>query len=384
MSSLPETGSSGCRYFDNASTSFPKPAGVARAMTQYLNELGGAYGRAGYPRAVNVSRIVERARDTVADLLGTASPEHVVFTANATTALNVVIQSLLQRGGKVLMSPLEHHAVTRPLAEMVRRSGARFETLPAHQDGAIDVARVAAALTPDVVLVIVNHQSNVNGVIQPLAAIKAAIGAVPLLVDASQSLGGASIRADAWNLDYVAFTGHKSLLGPTGIGGLFLRNPTTVSPLIFGGTGSLSARFEMPDELPDRFEAGTGNIAGIFGLLAALEERPQPRHAPADLLWLMAELRALADVTVYAAADPTAQGNVMSFSHRHRDPAEIGNDLALHHGIEVRPGLHCAPLAHQTLGTFPRGTVRLAPSPYHTRADFEFLLQAVRKVCNHD
>ncbi|NLI79206.1 MAG: aminotransferase class V-fold PLP-dependent enzyme [Candidatus Riflebacteria bacterium] len=373
-------GADGSRYFDNAATSFPKPPGVARAMARYLDELGGPYGRAAYPRAREVSRVVERARDRVAEMLGTALATRVVFQPNATTAINTVLHGILYNGGKVVVSPLEHNAVMRPLAALQQRGALRWEVMPHLPDGTVDVARLSGWLAPDVRLAVVNHMSNVNGVVQPLAAIKAALGPVPLLVDASQSLGAVPMRADDWGIDYLAFTGHKGLRGPTGTGGLFLRRPGTVAPLILGGTGSASDRYEMPDDLPDRFEAGTGNIAGIFGLLAALEEPLAARHTPEDFHWLVAELRTLPGVTVYGAADPGRQGELVSIAVTGRDPAQVGDDLTGRFDIAVRTGLHCAPLAHRTLGTFPHGTVRLAPSPGHSRDDLACLLGAIRAV----
>lgn len=374
------SGADGSRYFDNAATSFPKPAGVSRAVARYLDVMGGPYGRAAYPRARDVSRTVERARDRVAEVLGTALATQVVFQPNATTAINTVLHGFLYDGGKVVISPLEHNAVMRPLDALQRRGVLRWEVMPHHADGTVDLARLSGWLTSDVRLAVVNHMSNVNGVVQPLAALKAALGPVPLLVDASQSLGAVPLRVDDWDIDYLAFTGHKGLRGPTGTGGLFLRRPGTVAPLILGGTGSASDRYEMPDDLPDRFEAGTGNIAGIFGLLAALEEPLVARHTPKDFSWLVAELRALPGVTVYGAAESGNQGELVSIAVTGRDPAQVGDELAGRFDIAVRTGLHCAPLAHRTLGTFPHGTVRLAPGPGHSREDLSFLLGAVRAV----
>jgi selenocysteine lyase/cysteine desulfurase len=278
------------RYFDNAATSLPKPAAVGAAVLRYLNEVGGPYGRSAYPRALEVSRTVEALRDRLAAGFGAAKAEALVFMPNATTAINTVLHSLPREGGKVLVSPLEHNAVMRPVAALAARVGVTFELLPAQPDGTIDVSRLAAFLTPEIRLVVVNHQSNGNGVIQPLQQIKEALGTLPLLVDASQSAGGVPIHVDAWRLDYLAFTGHKGLLGPTGTGGLLLRDPATVEPLVYGGTGSLSDGYEMPGFVPDRFEAGTGSLAGLFGLLAALAaganlSRGACRWPPGAIAW---------------------------------------------------------------------------------------------------
>jgi cysteine desulfurase family protein len=368
------------RYFDNAATSFPKPPEVARAMARHLNEVGGPYGRSAYPRALEASRAVETARDRLAELLGTTRVEALAFMPNATTGLNTVLPSLLRQGDHVLVSPLEHNAVMRPLTALQTHRGVTFGLLPAHPDGLIDLPRVAGALTPATRLVVINHQSNVNGLIQPLHEIKQAVGDIPVLVDASQSAGSAAIRLDDWNIDFMACTGHKSLLGPTGTGALFARRAESLEPLVYGGTGSASESFAMPDFLPDRLEAGTGNITGLFGLLAALENRPVPAHSRADFLELLARVERIPDLIVYRALDPQRQGEVFSVRHRTRDAAWLGNELSSRFGIDVRVGLHCAPLAHQTLGTFPTGTLRLSPSPFQTPADFEYLLHALEEL----
>jgi len=367
-------------YFDNGATSFPKPPDVARATSRYLAELGGPYGRSAYPRAVEVSRTLEAARDRLAALLGIGRPELLAFQPNATTGLNLVLQGFLRPGDEVLVSPLEHHAVTRPLAALQRLRGITWRMLPAEPDGMVQVGEIRHVLTPRTRLVVVNHQSNVNGLIQPLREIRNACGEIPVLVDAAQSAGATELRIDDWKLDFVAFTGHKSLLGPTGTGGVFLRRPEEVEPLVYGGTGSVSETTSMPSFAPDLFEAGTGNIAGIFGLLAAVEHPPAPGHTRREYLAFIDAVAALPGVTVLRAADPERQGNLFSFRHARLDPSVIATSLNERFGIEVRAGLHCAPLAHQTLGSFPTGAVRLAPSRLHTPAEFEFLLRALREI----
>lgn len=368
------------RHFDNAATSFPKPPEVARAMARFLESEGGPYGRGAYPRALAAARMVEACRDRIAALLGVSRADRVAFQPNATVAINLLLKGFPLAGGTVHISPLEHNAVMRPLHDLQARGLCRVELLPCGPDGRVAPERLAAALRDDSVLCVVNHAGNVNGVIQPLREIKAALGAVPLLVDASQSLPAAPLRADEWGIDAVAFTGHKGILGPAGTGGLFLRDPARVAPLVHGGTGSRSDSYDMPADAPDRFEAGTPNLVGIAGLAAALAHPLSPRHTREDFIALLDELAALPGVRVLRALDPAAQGPLAAFTMEPRDPAEIGDALARDHGIEVRVGLHCAPLAHRTLGTFPRGAVRIAPSPLHTVADFRHLLSALREI----
>jgi cysteine desulfurase family protein len=365
-------------YFDNAATSFPKPATVAAAMSRYLNEVGGSYGRSATARAFDVARTVEKTRDLLAERMGGRDAARLIFTPNATHTINLVLRSLLRGPGRVLISPLEHNAVTRPLAALAAHCGVTFELLPHRGDGRVDPARIRDMVTPDTLLAIVNHQSNVNGVIQPLAEIREQLGPVPLLVDASQSFGSVPLAVDDWGIDFLAFTGHKALLGPTGIGGLYLKNPAGVEPLIYGGTGSASDSFEMPAFVPDRFEAGTLNVAGIYGLLAALEEPPASRHTRAEYQRLLETLRGLPSLRVMCAERFEDQGDVFSFYQPGKDPAGLGRRLFDTFGIETRVGLHCAPLAHKTLGTFPGGAVRIGVSPYHTNDDFCYLIEALR------
>lgn len=367
-------------YFDNAATSFPKPPEVAAGMARYLNEMGGSYGRSAHARTVAVSRLVEETRSLLAARIGVTQAAHLIFTHNATHAINIALKGFPFAGGAVLVSPLEHNAVMRPLSRIAAERGLTIRTLPAHPDGTVDIDRIGAVLCDRTELVIVNHESNVNGVIQPIAEIKRRIGAVPLLLDAAQSAGHVAIAAERDGIDMVALTGHKGLLGPTGTGALYLKDPGRITPLIDGGTGSNSEQFEMPGFLPDKFEAGTPNIAGICGLREALLHRPDPRHAAADLFALLEELERIPGLRVFRAADRERQSALFSFVSETMDVALFGRRLHDRFGIETRIGLHCAPAAHRHLATFPDGTVRVALSLYHDADDIAYLLTAVKKV----
>jgi cysteine desulfurase family protein len=367
-------------YFDNAATSFPKPPGVAAAMARYLNETGGPYGRSAYARAVAVSREIESVRADLASLLCISDPAHLVFTHNATHAINTVLSGLDLAGKRVLISPLEHNATARPLERLKRERGVVMDAMPHFADGMVDVQCLAASIPKDAAFAVVNHLSNVNGVIQPIAGIKHALGAIPLLVDAAQSAGHVRLDCEGWGVDFCAVTGHKGLLGPTGTGALYVRDPRALQPFITGGTGSRSDSAEMPDFAPDKFEAGTMNIAGIFGLGAAIRERPVAQHSPADFPAFLDGIGALKDIRLFRALDPARQGPLVSISHARLDSAQASNFLIKRYGIETRAGLQCAPLAHRTLGTFPAGTVRIAPSIYHTPQEFEQLLAALSEL----
>ena len=365
-------------YFDNSATSFPKPPQVAEAVARYLTEVGGSYGRSANQRCCTVARVVEQCRDTLAGILGIHDAGHLCFTANATQAANTVIRGMDLTGGRVLISPMEHNAIARPL-EALRQAGTiELDYLPAFSDGLIDVAHIS--VPDDTRMVVINHQSNVNGVTQPLPSIRQAIGHTPLLVDASQSLGKVPFNAEAWGLDYVIFTGHKGLLGPTGTGGFWARDPQTLEPLLLGGTGSNSEHLDMPEFLPDRFEAGTPNVAGIFGLEAALTHPPEASHHRDDLEELLTAIRVIPGFQLHAAADFAHQGSLFSLTHNILASSELSWRLDEGFGIETRAGLHCAPLAHRHLGTAPDGTCRFSLSPYHSNSDFDYLLDALTKV----
>lgn len=364
-------------YFDNGATSFPKPPECAAETARYLTELGGTYGRGFSNRALEVSRRVEALRDRLAELFGAADASKLVFTPNATVGINTVIRGLKLQGKCVYVSPLEHNAVARPLRRLERSGTIEIRTLPGLSDGSVDLDALEGIDFGTAGLICINHQSNVNGVIQPAAEIKARAPRIPLLLDAAQSAGEVPIEFDRWGVDYLAFTGHKGLLGPTGTGGLLLRNEAALEALIDGGTGSLSESVDSPVFLPDKYEAGTPNIAGIFGLAASLAHRPESAHTRDEFLGLMRELARIPGCRLIGAGDTGRQGALFSLAADKLDASEFGRRLYDRFGIETRVGLHCAPWAHRTLGTYPAGTVRIAPSLYQGEAEFSLLIDAV-------
>jgi cysteine desulfurase family protein len=367
-------------YFDNCATSFPKPPAVAEAMSRHLNETGGTYGRSAYPRILQSTRLVEECRDQMAAMMGTAEAGKIIFTANATTALNLMIQGICRKGGHVLTSAMEHNAIARPLQHLQQMGLIEWEQLDSAPDGRILTERIAAKIRYNTILVAVCHMSNVNGMAQSPGEIKKAIGEIPLLIDASQSLGQHQVQVDSWVVDFLAFTGHKSLLGPTGTGGAFIRHPEMIEPLIFGGTGSGSESLSMPSFVPDRFEAGTPNITGIHGLNAALKNRPVSNHTRDDFASLLKEVKRNANYVVRCADDFDNQGKLFSVIHRQLGGSELARRFYDEFGIECRAGLHCAPLAHRHLGSFPTGDCRFSLSPYHTPEELDYLAKAIHDV----
>ncbi|MDD2277447.1 MAG: aminotransferase class V-fold PLP-dependent enzyme [Bacteroidales bacterium] len=360
------------KYFDNACTSFPKPNEVAEYMVNHLKE-GGSYGRAAYSRIINSTRIVEETRDVIGQLIGVKEVSNIAFDYNATSAINKIINGFSFKHKKVLVSPLEHNAIMRPLSAL----GIDIQILPHESDGFIRVDDIQPSLLRNVDMVIVNHVSNVNGVIQPVAKIKEAIKDIPILVDASQSIGKVNFLANDWNIDYAVFTGHKGLLGPTGTGGFYVKEPSSLNYTISGGTGSNSDSFQMPTFMPDKFQAGTPNITGIYGLLAAIKYKPANGWDREVFLAIIKDLFSNPNIEVQCATNSENQSDVFSAYPKNGDVSGFAHNLFTKHGIEVRSGLHCSPLAHKTLGTFPKGSVRFSLSSYHSNNDIKYLHESI-------
>lgn len=359
------------KYFDNASTSYPKPREVVEAICDFTVNMGGSYGRSSYPRAFLSTTLVEECRDMLAERLGVSGG--IAWAMNATGGSNMIISSLNLRKKKVLVSPLEHNCVMRPLKAM----GAIVEVLPHFTDGRIDISRIKKE---DAHLVVVNHQSNVNGVIQPIADIKAALGDTPLFLDTAQSLGYIDVELEKWGVDYAIFTAHKGLLGVTGVGGLYAKDTTTLKPLLYGGTGSNSLSYDMPTLFPEFMEAGTYNMVGIVGLRAALGCTLEPYHTKNDFYDFLDEVRKLKGIEVFCAEDRNTQGELFSFRHNTIDGALLTSILSEEYGIECRYGLHCSALAHRTLGTTESGTIRVAPSIYHSCNELDYFVESLSKI----
>lgn len=364
-------------YFDNAATSFPKPPQVADAICEYLNKTGGSYGRSSSQRSFNVAMHIESLRDDLASIIGVSIPEKVVFAPSATLAINTVLFGYKWKTGKVLHSVLEHNSTMRPLQILEKRGLISLDVLPSEHDGKIDFNKLNC-FSDDYDLIVVNHQSNVNGLVQPIEHLKTYFPESRILLDASQTIGEIGIHADEWGVDFVAFTGHKGLLGPTGTAGFYVKNPELLEPLIFGGTGSNSGSFEMPENCPVKFEAGTLNIAGLYGLAAAIENKPETKHTKQDFKSLIEELKQIEAIRVYCAQDFNNQGQVVSISTENL--SELADKLLIDHHIESRTGLHCAPFAHQHLKTFPEGTIRFSFSYAHDKNDLDYLLDSIKKA----
>ena len=368
-------------YFDAGATTLQKPETVARAMYRAVGRLSSP-GRGSYPATRAAEETDLQCRTLAAKLFGVTDPARVVFTSCATHGLNIAVHTLVKPGGRVIISGYEHNAVTRPLhaipgVEITVADGPLF-------DGEEMVQQFAAALACPADAVICTHVSNVFGFRLPVERIAALCRekGVPFVLDASQSAGMLPVDMDALGAAFIAMPGHKGLYGPQGTG--LLLCGAEPEPLLRGGTGSQSILQEMPEELPDRLEAGTHNMPGIAGLEAGLrfvrERRERiERHERALIARAAAALRGMDGVTVYAARDAAEQVGVLSFNLDGREPEKTADALA-QRGFALRGGLHCAPYAHRTAGTLPNGTVRLSVSTFTSAADIDAFAHVLQSI----
>jgi len=377
-------------YLDNAATSWPKPPQVLKAMTDVLERAGGNPGRSGHRLSVAAARVMYDTREAISQFFGISDPLRVIFTGNATHAINLVLRGILKPGDHVVTTSIEHNAVMRPLRSLEKQD-IRLSLVHCAPDGSLDVKDLARVVNSGTRLVVVTHASNVVGTMLPIdeiGAIAHEVGAL-LMVDAAQTAGVIPISVSAMGIDLLAFTGHKELQGPPGIGGLIISDNVDVSqvePLMRGGTGSRSESEEQPDDLPDKFESGTANLAGIAGLGAGLKWiADKGIDAIRDHLkklnqTLIEGLSTLPNVKIYGTLDPERSVAIVSFTVTGKSVSEIGLRLDEDYGVLSRVGLHCAPAAHRTIGSFPEGTVRLAPGAFTTVSDIQEAIQAISKV----
>jgi cysteine desulfurase / selenocysteine lyase len=378
----------GLIYLDNAATSFPKPAGLLGGALQTYLEIGVSPGRGSYDMANELQQLVRGTRERVATFFGAADPTRVIFAANASDALNTVLQGMLERGDHVVSTRLEHNSVLRPLHHLRLRGVIDYDLVPFDREGFVEPRDIEAALRPETKLVVVTHASNVLGTIQPIEEIGrlCADRGVPLVVDAAQTAGVVPIDMESAHLAAVAFTGHKSLMGPTGIGGLVLDPGARIEPTRFGGTGIDSERLVHTETFPHRLECGTPNVFGIIALrdgldLVSREAMERKRlHEMALLARLRDGLRRIDGVESYCADDLSRHVAVLTVNVRGVDAEDVGNILDADFGIAVRVGLHCAPLVHESLGTSPQGGVRFSPGPYNTQEHVDKAVSAMAEI----
>ena len=378
-------------YFDNGSTSFPKAPGVSDAVKGLLDNGAFNINRGGYDEAYQISEQVLETRELLCRMFNFDKPKNAVFTPSITYSLNYLIKGYLKPGDHVITSSMEHNAVMRPLVQM-EKQGVTFDCAQCEPTGALDPERVEALIRPNTRAVVMMAASNVCGTFLPIKEVGEICRrrGIKFFVDSAQTAGTFPIDMKEMNIDALTFTGHKGLLGPQGVGGMLLSDEIAMNtePVISGGTGSLSHQEEMPAFMPDRFEAGTMNLPGIIGLRAALlynKEYGMDKIAAHELDLAMAFLSGLGRVKgAHPVGMPGREGRaaIVSVDFKDDDNARVAFELENAHGVMTRVGMHCAPRAHKTLGTFPEGTVRFSFGHANTMDEVEECLAALEQVCS--
>ena len=380
-------------YLDNASTTFPKPKAVPEAMYHYITRSGSNINRGCYDRAYAVEELVYETRQMLCSLFGGEDCRNVAFTKNVTESLNVILKGLLKPGDHVLVSSMEHNAVMRPLVQL-EKQGISFSRIPCRRDGSLILEEMAPLVKKETRAVVMTHASNVCGTMMPYEQVGAFCRECGLLfiADTAQTAGVWPLDMERMKIDALAFTGHKGLLGPQGIGGFLLSEKLLpqMESLIAGGTGSISHTEVMPDFMPDRFEAGTMNLPGIVGLHAGLgwiRETGLEQIRSHELALTRQFLEGLQSMDPYekrlrvvGKKDTEGRTGVVSVQTVRRELAQTAYELDVQYGIMTRVGLHCAPSAHQTLGTFPTGTIRFSFGWWNTREEAALALQALDEL----
>jgi len=391
-------------YFDNAATSFPKPPEVGKAMARFLAEDAANPGRAGHRMAVKAEGMLDDARLKLARLFNIADSHRVIFTMNGTDALNIAIKGVLQQQitpGKrpgVVTTVLEHNSVSRPLQALADRGDINLTRVGCDGEGLVDPASIGAAIDGDTALVVITHASNVMGTIQDAAAVGRLCREkdVLFLLDAAQTAGVAPIDVEAMSIDLLALPGHKSLLGPTGIGALYVgprcpgpserADASRFAPWREGGTGGDSATPTQPALMPYYLEGGTPNTVGVAGLVAGIDhvlERGMDNTLAHEQALIAALIERFSDdprFTIYGTHDASKRVGTLSLNLADYEASDVGSILDDSFEIAVRPGLHCSPYAHRALGTFPDGAVRISPGPFNTAEQLDQLIEALDQI----
>ena len=378
-------------YLDNAATSFPKPEGVSTAMKTYMDCVGATINRSVYGSAQDAGLVTLQLRQRLKSLFHFPEPvTHVILTPGATWGLNMVIKGFLKKGDHCIVSSMEHNAVMRPLLQL---EGVEFDRIPCNREGLLNPADVEKLIRPNTRLLVMAHGSNVCGSVQDAKAVGEICRkhGIAFVLDAAQTAGHYPVDFEEFGLSALCVPGHKGLVGPSGIGALLMTDAfaKALNPIVAGGTGSASDSEYLPDYLPDRFESGTPNLPGIYGWEAALQYvesrgvEALRAHEMALCQRFLEGLSSIEGVALCGTKDLNRRVGVVSVDFLHKDNAEAAFELEMDYGILTRCGLHCAPSAHKTLDTFPRGTVRFSLGFSSTEADVDAALCAIRSICNY-
>lgn len=375
-------------YLDNAATSFPKAPGVARSVYDFIENIGATAGRGAYQKALQADKLVYETRKIIGQLFNYDVPSRIIFTSNITESLNLAISGIVKKGDHIITSSLEHNAVWRCIKTLERDRGITISTVPCTYEGYTDAKDVEKLIQSNTTLIVFNHASNVIGTLQPIKEIGAIAKKhdIPFLVDAAQTAGVYPIDIKDDNIDLLAFTGHKSLLGPMGTGGLVVNWKGKIKPLKSGGTGGDSAYEYQPDYFPNCLETGTPNVAGIVGLKKGIEYILQEGidkiyHKKKDLVsYVLDELKTIKGITIYGPQDASKIIGVISFNLKDISAEEVAYELDQGYGIMVRSGLHCAPFINKVIGTEDTGTVRIGIGYFNEEEDIDKLVMALQDI----
>lgn len=378
-------------YLDNAATSFPKPEGVYLKINQCMREYCANPGRGGHSMSMASGKAVLEARNTIAAFFNMKDPTRLAFTKNATEALNIAIKGSLKPGDHVITTSMEHNSVMRPLKTMERDFGVELSIVSGNEFGEIDPDDIRKYMKNNTKLMVSTLSSNVNGIILPVGEMGKISREcqIPFMVDASQGAGTIEVDVEKDHIDMLAFPGHKGLLGPQGTGGLYVRDGVTLKSLYEGGTGSDSENLFQPEMMPDLLESGTLNTPGIVGLAAGIEyineygmdEMRKYKHNFVKLLH--DTLSSLPQVTIYSKNDICRNTGIVAFNFHDVDSNEVSYVLDQAYGIASRAGLHCAPFAHDTLGTKSTGTVRLSVGCFNMLEEIHQVCSALIEISGH-
>jgi cysteine desulfurase family protein len=374
-------------YMDNAATTFPKPESVYRAVDHFNRYLGGNPGRGSNKKTLKAGSVLLECRDALAELFNIRDSSCLAFAFNVTEALNIGLKGLLNSGDHVITTSMEHNSVARPLFVLQGR-GIEWTAVRCAEDGSLDPEEIRKAIRTNTRLICILHASNLTGTIMPVAEVGklARENNILFMVDSAQTAGVLALDVEEQNIDILCFTGHKGLLGPQGTGGIYVRPGVEIRPLKQGGTGSLSEFLEHPEFLPDLLESGTPNTPGITGLLAGAEFIKKTgienirKHEQRLTGYLLEGLKEIRGLIIHGPADADRQTAVVPFNIDGMDCGEISMNLDYEFGIVTRSGLHCAPLAHRTIGSFERGACRLSPGYFNTEDDIRKVIEAVHTI----
>jgi len=377
-------------YLDCAATTRQKPPQVLKAVAQYATEVGVSHGRGTYEAGIHANELVFATRQALSNLFHVQRMDRILYMKNVTEAVNTALKGFLKSGDHVVLSSLEHNAVIRPLNKLKAVRGIDYTVVAANSQGRLNPYDFEKALKPETRLVCLVHASNVTGNLNPVAEVGALCSkkGVAFLVDTAQTAGSVPIDMQAMNIDFLCFTGHKGLMGPPGTGGLVVSPKWDLDSFIEGGTGSNSDREEQPQQWPDKFESGTQNYWGLAGLKAAVEFLLKTsviairKKEEALTTQFLKEVEKIKGVKVYGLPSGAEKDRVavVSLNIEGKDPSEVGFELDEKYGIMTRVGLHCAPLAHRTIGTHPIGTVRFSFGYYNTEKEIEKAIKALKEI----